>query len=132
MYTPGFAAPELYKRDAELGPWTDVYSIGSCIYACMSGMPPQEADQRLKEDKMPTALRSFRGLYSNQLISMVERCLRLNSLERPQTVYAVQKELLQNVPERPEFSVMERTGARWRSLQDRLTRFMKDHNITWF
>jgi len=65
-------------------------------------------DQRLKEDKMPTALRSFRGLYSNQLISMVERCLRLNSLERPQTVYAVQKELLQNVPERPEFSVMER------------------------
>ena len=37
MYTPGFAAPELYKRDAELGPWTDVYSIGACIYACMSG-----------------------------------------------------------------------------------------------
>jgi hypothetical protein len=28
--------------------------------------------------------------------------------------------------------VMERTGARWRGLQDRLTRFMKDHNITWF
>jgi len=132
MYTPGFAAPELYKRDAELGPWTDVYSIGSCVYACMSGMPPQESDHRLKEDKMPTALRSFRGLYSNQLISMVERCLRLNSLERPQTVFAVQKELLQNVPERPEFSVAERTSARWRNLQERVTRFMKDHNITWF
>jgi serine/threonine protein kinase len=132
MYTPGFAAPELYKRDAELGPWTDVYSIGSCVYACMSGMPPQESDHRLKEDKMPTALRSFRGLYSNQLISMVERCLRLNSLERPQTVFAVQKELLQNVPERPEFSMVERTGARWRNLQERLSRFMKDHNITWF
>lgn len=81
---------------------------------------------------MPTALRSFRGLYSNQLISMVERCLRLNSLERPQTVFAVQKELLQNVPERPEFSMVERTGARWRNLQERLSRFMKDHNITWF
>ena len=46
-------------------PVTDVYSIGSCVYACMSGMPPQESDHRLKEDKMPTALRSFRGLYSN-------------------------------------------------------------------
>ena len=132
MYTPGFAAPELYKRDAELGPWTDVYSIGSCIYACMSGMPPQESDARLKDDKMPTALRSFRGLYSNELISMVERCLRLNSLERPQTVYAVQKELLQTVPDRPEFSLMERTGAKFRHLQTRVTRFMKDHNITWF
>ena len=34
MYTPGFAAPELYKRDAELGPWTDVYSIGS-MHLCL-------------------------------------------------------------------------------------------------
>lgn len=132
MYTPGFAAPELYKRDAELGPWTDVYSIGACIYACMSGMPPQESDQRLKDDKMPNILRSFRGLYSSQLISMVERCLRLNSLERPQTVYAVQKELVNNVPDKPEFSFAERAGARFRHVQERVSRFMKDHNITWF
>jgi serine/threonine protein kinase len=132
MYTPGFAAPELYKRDAELGPWTDVYSIGACIYACMSGMPPQESDQRLKNDKMPQALRSFRGMYSAELIGMVERCLRLNSLERPQTVYAVQKELVNNVPEKPEFSLAEKTGARFRHLQERVSRFMREHNITWF
>jgi len=132
MYTPGFAAPELYKRDAELGPWTDVYSIGACIYACMSGLPPQESDHRLKDDKMPQVLKAFRGLYSNQLISMVERCLRLNSLERPQTVFAVQKELLNSVPERPEFTFTERTGARVRHFRERVTRFMKDHNITWF
>ena len=132
MYTPGFAPPELYKRDAELGPWTDVYSVGACIYACMSGMPPQESDQRLKEDKMPAALRAFRGLYSAELLAMVDRCLRLNSLERPQTVFAVQKELLNNVPEQPEFSLLERTGARVRNIQDRVSRFMKDHNIPWF
>jgi serine/threonine protein kinase len=132
MYTPGFAAPELYKRDAELGPWTDVYSIGACIYACMSGLPPQESDKRLKEDRMPQALKSFRGLYSNQLLSMTERCLRLNSLERPQTVYAVQKELLNDVPERPEFSFLERTGARVRHMQERVVRFAREHNITWF
>jgi hypothetical protein len=63
---------------------------------------------------------------------MVERCLRLNSLERPQTVYAVQKELVNNVPDRPEFSFMERTGARFRHFQERVTRFMREHNITWF
>ncbi len=132
MYTPGFAPPELYKRDAELGPWTDVYSVGACIYACMSGIPPQESDKRLKEDKMPAALRVFRGLYSAELLAMVDRCLRLNSLERPQTVYAVQKELLNNVPEQPEFSLLERTGAQVRNIHDRVSRFMKDHNITWF
>jgi len=81
---------------------------------------------------MPNALRAFRGLYSAELIAMVDRCLRLNSLERPQTVYAVQKELLNNVPEQPEFSLVERTGVRVRNIQDRVSRFMKDHNITWF
>jgi serine/threonine protein kinase len=132
MYTPGFAPPELYRRDAELGPWTDVYSIGACIYSCMSGAPPQESDKRLIQDKMGATLRSFRGVYSPQLLSMVERCLSLNSLERPQSVYAVQKELIHNVPESPEFSLFERTGARVRHLQERVARFAKSHNITWF
>src|SRR5450756_1836435 len=33
MYTPGFAAPEMYRRDGSLGPWTDIYAIGACLYA---------------------------------------------------------------------------------------------------
>jgi hypothetical protein len=44
----------------------------------------------------------------------------------------VQKELLTTVPERPEFTFIERTGARVRHLQERVMRFMKEHNITWF
>ena len=32
-YTPGFAAPEQYARKAELGPWTDIYSIGATVYS---------------------------------------------------------------------------------------------------
>ena len=35
MYTPGFAPPELYSKTEALGPWTDVYSIGASIFACM-------------------------------------------------------------------------------------------------
>jgi hypothetical protein len=95
-------------------------------------MPAQESDARVKEDKMPQALRAFRGLYSNELISIVERCLRLNSLERPQTIYAVQKDLVTNVPEKPEFSIVDKAGAKVRNVQERISRFMKDHNITWF
>jgi serine/threonine protein kinase len=41
MYTPGFAAPEMYRRDSSMGPWTDIYAIGACIYACMQGYPPE-------------------------------------------------------------------------------------------
>jgi serine/threonine protein kinase len=46
MYTPGFAAPELYRRNQNLGPWTDIYGLGATMYACMIGSPPQPADQR--------------------------------------------------------------------------------------
>jgi eukaryotic-like serine/threonine-protein kinase len=53
MYTPGFAAPEMYRRDGTLGPWTDIYAIGACIYACMQGYPPNDAPQRMEKDRWP-------------------------------------------------------------------------------
>jgi serine/threonine protein kinase len=37
---------------ATLGPWSDIYSIGASMFACMVGAPPQPADQRLKNDRM--------------------------------------------------------------------------------
>ena len=51
MYTPGFAAPELHAKK-ELGPWTDIYSIGASIFNCMVGVPPQSAIEREREDRM--------------------------------------------------------------------------------
>jgi serine/threonine protein kinase len=93
MYTPGFAAPEMYRRDASMGPWTDIYAIGACIYACMQGYPPNEAPQRLEKDRIAIALARLRGVYSDNLIEVVEWCMALDPLSRPQSVFALQKEL---------------------------------------
>lgn len=93
MYTPGFAAPEMYRRDAAMGPWTDIYAIGACIYACMLGYPPNEAPQRLEKDRIAMALTRMRGVYSDNLIEVVEWCMSLDPLSRPQSVFALQKEL---------------------------------------
>jgi len=93
MYTPGFAAPEMYRRDASMGPWTDIYAIGACIYACMQGFPPNEAPQRLEKDRIAVALARLRGVYSDNLIEVVEWCMSLDPLSRPQSVFALQKEL---------------------------------------
>lgn len=93
MYTPGFAAPEMYRRDAAMGPWTDIYAIGACIYACMQGYPPNDAPQRLQNDRLATALARLRGVYSDNLIEVVEWCMALDPLARPQSVFALQKEL---------------------------------------
>ncbi len=93
MYTPGFAAPEMYRRDATMGPWTDIYAIGACIYACMQGYPPNDAPQRQEKDRLSLSLTRLRDVYSDNLIEVVEWCMSLDPLARPQSVFALQKEL---------------------------------------
>ena len=95
MYTPGFAAPEQYNspRRELLGPWTDIYSIGASMYACMAAAAPQAADQRLERDQLVPAVRRWPDKYSRQLLHTVDWCMRLNYLERPQSVFALQKAL---------------------------------------
>ncbi len=100
MYTPGFAAPEMYRRDSSMGPWTDIYAIGACIYACMQGYPPNDAPQRLEKDRLALSLARLRGVYSDNLIEVVEWCMALDPLSRPQSVFALQKELGSNAERR--------------------------------
>lgn len=90
MYTPGFAAPELYTRQ-DLGPWTDIYSIGATIFTCMVGVPPQSAVERKRDDRMGGFLDDLQSLYSGELIDLVRWSLQLDPLQRPQSVYALQK-----------------------------------------
>lgn len=93
MYTPGFAAPEMYKRDQALGPWTDIYAIGACIYACMLGVPPNDVPQRKEKDRLNLSLSRLRNVYSDDLIHLVEWCMAMDPLARPQSVFALQREL---------------------------------------
>lgn len=107
MYTQGYAAPEQYKGLQGLGPWTDVYSIGATMYACLAGAPPQAADARLKDDKLSSAVRLWSGRFSTQLLETIDSCLRLEPTERPQSVYALQKALV--TLERASASAVERS-----------------------
>ena len=125
MYTPGFAAPEMYRRDVAMGPWTDIYAIGACIYACMQGYPPNDAPQRLEKDRIAIALTRLRGIYSDNLIDVVELCMSLDLLSRPQSVFALQKEL--NRPGARRYSKL--TVAEKVRLQfDTMTADTKKHN----
>ena len=95
MYTPGFAAPELYSKASALGPWTDIYSIGAALYACMAGAPPQPADGRRLDDKMDAHFRKLEAArdHSPALVALARSCLAMDPLARPQSVFAVQKVL---------------------------------------
>lgn len=129
MYTPGFAAPELYTRGAGLGPWTDIYSLGASMLACMTCVTPQAIDVRRIDDKLPEQLDRLAGRYSPELIDLVQSCLALDPLVRPQSVFAIQKALqarpakripsTPSAPPIPPAPEIETRGG-WRGLVDRL------------
>ncbi len=102
MYTPGFASPEHYQRRELLGPWSDIYSVGASMFACLAGAAPQAADLRMQRDRYVSATKLFAGKYSGQLLETIDWCLQLDHLRRPQSVMALQKVLLrEREPEGP-------------------------------
>lgn len=98
MYTPGFAAPEQYHERDRLGPWTDIYAVGASMYACVAKHPPSPAKNRQAEDTMVPAVKEFEGMYSVEFLELIDDLLRLSYMERPQSVFAVQKRLIALVP----------------------------------
>lgn len=123
MYTPGFAAPELYSRAAALGPWTDIYSIGAAMYACMTRTMPQPVEARKLDDgKTEEQFAKLAGSYSAELIEMVRSCMALDPMVRPQSVFSMQK-VLQAAPTLANQAGEDEAPARlggWRSLVGRL------------
>jgi serine/threonine protein kinase len=98
MYTPGFAAPEQYRDPDRLGPWTDVYGVGASMFACLAAFAPQAADARVQEDHLVSAKKIWAGQYSDNILEVIDWCLRLDPLERPQSVFALQK-AIRDIPQ---------------------------------
>jgi serine/threonine protein kinase len=95
MYTAGFAAPEHYRfKPRELGPWSDIYSVGATMYTCIAGTPPQASDQREQKDRIIPLRTLARQQYSDELYAVVDSCLEIDYLKRPQTAFELQKRLM--------------------------------------
>jgi serine/threonine protein kinase len=98
MYTPGFAAPEQYRSLTELGPWTDLYAIGACLYACLSGAAPPPANEREPNDTLEPASRRWRGHYSANFLGLIDQCLLLDWVHRPHSAASLQHALIDDTP----------------------------------
>ena len=97
MYTPGYASPEHYGSRKDLGPWSDIYSVGASMYACIAGSAPQAANERYTKDTLVPAMMRWEGEYSDRLLEIIDWCLNLNHFYRPQSVFALQKALVEAV-----------------------------------
>ena len=94
LYTPGFAPPEMHDQRELLGPWSDIYSVGATMYACLSRATPQPANARKQADALVPASRAWARNYAADLLEVIDWCLQLDHLQRPQSVFALQKALL--------------------------------------
>src|SRR5450830_141929 len=113
-YTPGFAAPEQYFDRKNLGPWSDIYGIGASMYACLVRGAAISADVRVKKEAYVPAKKIGKGIYSANLLTIIDACMELDPLARPQSVYALQKALLE------DFSSQEAQKPNLPNLLDKL------------
>ena len=96
-YTPGFAPPEQYFERKQLGPWSDIYSVGASMYSCLVRSAPIAANLRVKQDFLAPAVKVGKGIYTQELLQIIDNSLKLDYMQRPQSVFSLQKTLLENV-----------------------------------
>lgn len=98
-YTPGYAPPEQYYDRDKLGPWSDIYSVGATMYACLVRTSPLAADARIRKDTLVPAIKIGQGIYSEKLLKIIDHCMELDYHKRPQSVFSLQKTLLEDIAE---------------------------------
>jgi len=70
------------------------------MYTCIAGTPPPAGDQREEKDRMIPLRSLTRQPYSDDLYAIVEDCLAVDWLKRPQTAFDLQKRLNEEPAER--------------------------------
>ena len=95
MYTAGFAAPEQYQFEpgssgpgATSTPWAPRSTPAS---RARRRRPPTRA---MEKDRLIPLRTLARETYSDELYSIVDACLELDHLKRPQTAFELQKLLM--------------------------------------
>ena len=86
IVTPGYAPLEQYSVKGHQGPWTDIYGLGAVCYRCLSGEAPDDATERMRADPLVPISERCEGKASAELLNAIDRALRVDEGERPQSI----------------------------------------------
>ena len=98
VLTPGYAPFEQYRKNVEQGPWTDIYALGALSYWALSGEAPDEAPDRIMDDRVRPLSEAAPGRVSGAMSAAVMAALAVAEKDRPPALEAWRK-LLDVVPE---------------------------------
>jgi serine/threonine-protein kinase len=100
MGTPAFMAPEQAGESPdEVGPWSDVYSLGAILYTMLTGRVPYDEGTALRTilkvigPEMPPKVRSLRPQVPPELERICMKCLSKHAADRYATAAALADEL---------------------------------------
>jgi serine/threonine protein kinase len=58
----GYSPLEQYRRDSNIGPWTNVYAIGATLRCRLEGKPPLRSPERAGNDTQAPAIEALRAV----------------------------------------------------------------------
>ena len=88
VLTPGYAPLEQYSPRGNQGPWTDIYALGALAYEALSGQVPDDATERVAEDRLRPLAEAAAQPVSAELAAAVDAALAVHKEDRPQSLDA--------------------------------------------
>ncbi|MFK5895234.1 MAG: serine/threonine-protein kinase [Pseudomonadota bacterium] len=82
--TAGFAPIEQITERGYMGPWTDIYALGSTIRSCIEAKAPPTSSERKKKDVMKPAVEAFKKNYSAEFLQLLDWSMDVDPEARPQ------------------------------------------------
>jgi serine/threonine protein kinase len=107
MATAHYAAAEQYSTHGNQGPWTDIYGLSATMYRVLSGVKPQDAPDRMLDDKLIPLTTLLKGKFSKNLLQGIDKGLAIRPLDRPQSIsdwqsFFAEYKVKNKLPERVE------------------------------
>ncbi len=87
LVKPGYSPYEQYASNSrQQGPWTDIYALAATIYQAIAGKRPPDAPSRMVRDDYVSARDAAIGSYRVGFLQAIDKGLRLEVTERPQSI----------------------------------------------